>query len=78
MYSRLCELIALFPQMSQRSSSFRLVCGNCCIFTALHVFAFHGTLVTTLFNGCSRPILNADDGPWNWSETFCLANQIMA
>ena len=34
--------------------------------------------VTTPFNGCSHPILRADDGPSNWSETFCLANQIMA
>ena len=27
---------------------------------------------TSIFNRCSRPILHADDGPWNWSETFVL------
>ena len=35
-------------------------------------------IVTALFNGCLRPILHAVDGPWNWCETFVVANYGLA
>ena len=28
--------------------------------------------VIALFHGFLRPILHADGGPWNWSETFVI------
>ena len=30
-----------------------------------HILPFLVPFVTTLFNGCLRPILHPDDGPWN-------------
>ena len=41
-------------------------------------FAFLVPFVTALFNGCLRPISHAEDGPWNWSETFVVTNYGLA
>ena len=41
-------------------------------------FAFLVPFVTALFNGGLRPLSHAEDGPWNWSETFVLTNYGLA
>ena len=55
---------------------------DCHVFLLTLVFPrflpFLVPFVTALFNGCLRPISHAEDGPWNWSETFVVTHYGLA